>query len=192
MGNKSAKPVAGTGGTRPRKSSGTTPPPNGVAGGSGAAKSTADPTPSPPGLDAARHAAAQRAAHQADALRRAVFPALMADAIGLDRLFDGRSYKAYLEGLLRDAGSPTDPVEVTLVEQLALAHFRIGQLHATAGKAQGLEATKILNGVTSRLLGEFRRTALALRAYRGRVPEGKPAGRRSSCSGPPGERHAHD
>ena len=138
-----------------------------------AAAATPAPGPPPPGLDADRHAAAQRAAFQADMLRQTVFPALMADAIGYDQLFDGRAYKVYLERLLADAGNPTDPVEVMLLEQLALAHLRIGQMHVTAGRAQGLEATKILNGAASRLLGEFRRTALALRAYRGRVPKRK-------------------
>jgi hypothetical protein len=61
-----------------------------------------------------------------------------------------------------------------LLEQLALAHFRVGQLHAAAGGAQGAEAAKALNAAAARLLGEFRRTALALRAYRTRVPEGRP------------------
>jgi hypothetical protein len=101
----------------------------------------------------------------------------MATALGLDALFDSSGYKSYLEQLLQDAGNPKDPIEVMLLEQLALAHFRIGQLHASAGKAQGTEAAKIYNSAAARLLGEFRRTALALRVYRARVPEGQPAHR---------------
>jgi hypothetical protein len=60
-----------------------------------------------------------------------------------------------------------------MLEQLALAHFRIGQLQVNAGRSNGTEATKTYNAAASRLLGEFRRTALALCAYRTRVPEGK-------------------
>jgi hypothetical protein len=134
----------------------------------------ADAAPPPPGLDAARHAAAQRAAHQAEVLGAAVFPALMASALGLDGQVGPTGYKVYLERLLREAGSPEDPIEAMLLQQLALAHFRIGQLHASAGHAPGAEAAKIYNAGAARLLGEFRRTALALRAYRSRVPEGRP------------------
>ena len=62
-----------------------------------------------------------------------------------------------------------------LLEQLALAHFRIGQLHVSAGSAQGLEAVKVYNSVAARMLGEFRRTALALRVVQAGVPKGEAA-----------------
>jgi hypothetical protein len=55
-----------------------------------------------------------------------------------------------------------------MIEQLALANYRIAQLHVSARNASALEAIKLLNAAASRLLGEFRRTALALRAYRTR------------------------
>lgn len=125
----------------------------------------------PAGLDATRHAAAQRQAHQAEVLRTGVFPALMADALRLDALFETPSYKILLDRLLQEAGAPDDPIEVMLVQQLALAHYRVAQLHARAGHAEGLEAVKILNAAACRLLGEFRRTAIALRLFRARLPE---------------------
>lgn len=107
-------------------------------------------------------------------MRTSLFPALVADALGYDNLFDSAAYKVYLERLLDDAGNPGDPVERMMLEQLALAHFRIGQLQVSAGKSKGTEATKLYNSAASRLLGEFRRTALALRAYRTRQPEARP------------------
>jgi hypothetical protein len=119
------------------------------------------------------HAAGQKVAQEADALRTALFPSLMATALGLDKFFTSHAYKVFLERLVEDAGNPQDPVEVMMLEQLALAHFRIGQLHASAGQAKGIEAAKIYNAVTARMLGEFRRTALALRLYKSRLPEGK-------------------
>ena len=97
----------------------------------------------------------------------------MASALGLDNLFESKAYKVYLERLIEDAGSPTDPIERMLLEQLALAHFRIGQFHVNAGLAEGIEAVKIYNSVAARMLGEFRRTALALRVYQADVPKGK-------------------
>jgi hypothetical protein len=137
-----------------------------------AAPSSAPGQP-PPGLDAARHAATQRAVQQAEVMRQTLFPAMMADALGYEGTFEGRAYKVYLERLLEDAGNPRDPIERMMLEQLALAHFRIGQLHVSAGHARSTEAAKIYNSGAARLLGEFRRTALALRVYKTGVPEGK-------------------
>jgi hypothetical protein len=124
-----------------------------------------------PGLDDARHVAGQRTAQAAQVLREQLFAALMADALGYNDPFDGQAAKTYLERLLEDAGRPRDPIERMMLEQLAVAHFRIAQLHVRAQKAQGVEAAKLYNAAAARLLGEFRRTALALRAYRGRLPE---------------------
>jgi hypothetical protein len=126
----------------------------------------------PPGLDDARHAAAQRAAQQADILDNAAIPAMMATALQIPQVA-AAGFRVYLDRLLADAGDITDPVEIMLLEQLAMAHFRIGQLHGAAGQAQTLEGTKLLSAAAARLLGEFRRTALAIRAYRHGVPEGK-------------------
>jgi hypothetical protein len=120
----------------------------------------------PPGLDQARHAAVQRSAHGGEVLREGVFATYMATALNLDKYFDARAYRIYLANVMRDLGDPTDPVERMLIEQLCMAHFRVAQLHAAAGQANGLEATKLLNTVAARMLGELRRTALSLKAYR--------------------------
>src|SRR5262249_50668049 len=135
------------------------------------AKPAADPPP--PGLDAARHVATQRVAHQAEALKQGAFPALMASALGLDRYFDTAAYRVYLGQVLKDLGDPADPIERMLAEQLCLAHFRTAQLHVGAGQARGAEAVKAYNAVAARMLGELRRTALALKAYRTGVPAGE-------------------
>lgn len=125
----------------------------------------------PPGLDDARHAASQRAAYQADVLRHLVFPSFMAESLGLEDSIESRAYVVYLRRLLQEAGNPTDPIERMMLEQLALAHLRIGQLHANAGKSKSTEACKIYTSGASRLLGEFRRTALALRVYQAHAPK---------------------
>lgn len=126
------------------------------------------------GLDAAQHARAQQAAGQAEILRELAFPASMAEALGLERTVGPSGYKCYLEGLLKDCGDPQDPVERMFIAQLALAHFRIGRLHAAAAKAETTEGVRVHNAAVARLWGEFRRSALALRAYRGRLPEAGP------------------
>jgi hypothetical protein len=127
----------------------------------------------PAGLDAARHAAAQRSAQGAELLRKGAFPALMATALEINPCIETEAYRIYLEQLKEDAGSPTDPIEVMLIEQLCMAHWRIAQLHGNAALAKSIEGIKMYNTVASRLLGEFRRTALALRAYQVATPKGK-------------------
>jgi hypothetical protein len=129
----------------------------------------------PAGLDTARHAAAQRRAQGAELLRKGAFSALMATALAIDPFLDAGAYRLYLDQVKEDAGSPTDPIEVMLIEQLCMAHWRIAQLHGSAALAKSIEGTKMYNSVASRLLGEFRRTALALRAYQASAPKGKTA-----------------
>jgi hypothetical protein len=110
-------------------------------------------------------------------LRKGVFPALMASALSLDQFFDTAAYKLYVEQVLEEAGNPADPIEEMLIQQTCLVHFRVAQLHVGASQAKGIEAVKMYNAAAARMLGEMRRTALALRAYQGRVPEDKPQAR---------------
>ncbi|MFL5329218.1 MAG: hypothetical protein ACJ8C4_09900 [Gemmataceae bacterium] len=153
-----------------QKSDKAVPATNQNAPGDNGEKTNAKANP-PRGLDAERHAAAQKRAQQADILRKGVFAALMADALAIDPSFEVGAYRIYLQQLIADAGNPTDPVEVMLLEQLALSHFRIGQLQVLANTCKSIESTKILTAAASRLLGEFRRTALGLKSYRTESPK---------------------
>lgn len=127
----------------------------------------------PAGLDENEHRKGQQAARQAEALREAAFPAYMASALGLSNQFGPEGYQLYLNQVIEGTGNPKDPIERMLVEQLAILHHRIGQLHVDAAHTKGVEASKIYNAATARLLGEFRRTALALRVYRTPVTHGQ-------------------
>jgi hypothetical protein len=90
----------------------------------------------------------------------------MASALGLGEQVMAVGYRLYLDGLIRDAGNPTDPVEIMLLEQMALCHLRSLQLQSQAGEAKGLEAVELYNSAAARLTAEFRKTALALKEYR--------------------------
>ena len=103
---------------------------------------------------------------QADVIGRALFPSMMAMALQMDRYVNATGYRQCLDRVLEQAGNPTDPVEIMTLEQLVLAHLRVGQLQANAGQAESLEAQKVYNAAAARLLSEFRRTALALKIYR--------------------------
>jgi hypothetical protein len=110
---------------------------------------------------------------------RSLLPSMLASALGLDRYFDAAGYRAFLDRIRQDAGSPTDPVEVMLLEQLVLAHLRAAQLQAHAGQAEGLEAARLYNAAAARLMAEVRQTALALKAYREPAPGRDRSSRRS-------------
>jgi hypothetical protein len=84
--------------------------------------------------------------------------------------FDVFAWQAYLERFLQDAGNPTDPIERLLLEQVLLAHHALGRVHVTAGTTADVEAVKACLPAIARLLGEVRRTALALKAYRQSSP----------------------
>jgi hypothetical protein len=94
-------------------------------------------------------------------------------------------YQLYLASFLAEAGAPADPIERMLLEQLALAHHVVGRLHAHAGTRGGLGECTAYHAAAARLMGEFRRTALALKAYR-HAPAARPA--RARKAGKPAEK----
>ena len=79
---------------------------------------------------------------------------------------DQRAYKLYRDRLLADCGDPKDPIEVMIIEQLSLAHFSLGMLSCKAANAGKVEAVGVYSGAAAHMMGEFRRSALGLQAYR--------------------------
>jgi len=76
------------------------------------------------------------------------------------------AFKQYRDILLEDAGSPSDPIEIMLFEQLALAHFAIGRLQVRACIMDNAKLSVAFSDAATRLLGEFRRCSLALEDFR--------------------------
>jgi hypothetical protein len=120
---------------------------------------TPPPSEAPPGP-------AHPPERQAKLVERAVVPAAMASALGLDGQISAAGYRLFLDGLLRDAGNPSDPVAVMLLEQMVICHLRSVQLQAHAGEAKGFEAIELYASASARLMAEFRKSALAWKAYR--------------------------
>jgi len=86
------------------------------------------------------------------------------------------AFQIYRQTLLEQSGSPTDPIEVMMIEQIALAHFHIGRLHLkSCSTAHGPLSVAYADAAT-RLTAEFRRSALALEDYRAKqLARGQPA-----------------
>jgi hypothetical protein len=108
--------------------------------------------------------------HFADQLRTTAGPVFMyASMAGIFQQMDLAAFQTYRDRLMADSGHPTDPIEVMLLEQLALAHMNIGRLQFNSATARSLEAARAYGAMATQLLGEFRRTTVALRAYRDQV-----------------------
>jgi hypothetical protein len=103
---------------------------------------------------------------QADILRRVIYPSLMATAFKFDRLVGPSAFRLYLDQMRADTGNSNDPMEEILLEQVALAHFRAGQLVSMAGGADSLEAIDMYNRGATRLMAEVRKTIGAWQDYR--------------------------
>ncbi len=105
--------------------------------------------------------------HQAAHLRNSAASMFMFASMGTVLAeVDVTSYRIYRDRLLADYGQPKDPILIMLVEQLALAHLNCGQLFYKASSASSVECASAYLAATTRLMAEFRRTALALPAYR--------------------------
>lgn len=79
---------------------------------------------------------------------------------------DWEAFRLYRDRLLTDSGAPTDPVEVMVLEELALAHFCVGLMACKTTNAGQANVTAAYASAMARLIGEVRRNALALQAYR--------------------------
>src|SRR5208282_2876261 len=67
------------------------------------------------------------------------------------------AFKQYRKTLLEQAGSPTDPIEIMLIEQIALAHFHIGRLHLKSCSTAQAQLAVAFADAATRLTAEFRR-----------------------------------
>jgi hypothetical protein len=124
------------------------------------------PVPSAKSLTPEQQAVMERVQHKADVIRDVAFPAAMAAAVPVAKDIGTAAFKLYRDELIEQAGSPSDPIEIMLIEQLTLAHHRVAQLHVQAEQAKMVEESKIFTMAAVRLTGELRRLALALSQYR--------------------------
>ncbi len=76
------------------------------------------------------------------------------------------AFRVYRDRLLLEAGNPTDPIEIMLIEQIAMAHFHIGRLHLRSCSTEHHKLATAYADAATRLLGELRRCTLALEDFR--------------------------
>ena len=113
----------------------------------------------------------QLVATQADHLRDMLSPIALYGSVSQSHggQLSPDAYAKYLRDLVADCGSPRDPIEKMIVEQLVLAHANIGRLYVKSGMAGQHEESIAFAAAAGRLTGEFRRLSLALTEYRSRA-----------------------
>jgi hypothetical protein len=75
-------------------------------------------------------------------------------------------FKGYLDNLLAESGSPHDPIERMMIEQLALAHHNIGRLQVKSSAVDSHQESVAYAAAATRLTAEYRRLASAIQDYR--------------------------
>jgi hypothetical protein len=127
-------------------------------------KPQASPSTEPPAEPTLEELIAQQAENLKDVVGASQMYIAISSSIAPQISTD--AFKIYRHKLLEQSGSPTDPIEIMLIEQIALAHFHIGRLHLkSCSTAQAPLAVAYADAAT-RLTAEFRRSALALEDYR--------------------------
>lgn len=103
---------------------------------------------------------------QASVVKRGITPTALAMVLDMENMIGAAGCRVYLDDLIKDSGSPLDPVEIMLLEQTAMCHQYSIQMQALSKKAEGIEAIELYLSGAARLSAEFRKTALALKEYR--------------------------
>ena len=103
---------------------------------------------------------------QASVVKRGITPTALAMVLDMENMIGAAGCRVYLDDLVRESGNPSDPVEIMLLEQLAMCHQYSIQMQALSKKAEGIEAIELYLSGAARLSSEFRKTALALKEYR--------------------------
>jgi hypothetical protein len=105
------------------------------------------------------------ASHDFKTIRDALIPAQLQLASGALLKIDGAAFKSYRDTLVREAKAQ-DVLEQTLLEQVALAHLASFRLLGLAGIGGTAEAEGIYGSTAAKLMGEVRRTIVAIKELR--------------------------
>jgi hypothetical protein len=103
---------------------------------------------------------------QASVVKRGITPTALAMVLDMENMIVAAGCRVYLDDLVKESGSPLDPVEIMLLEQTAMCHLLAMKLQSKASGAEGTEAIELYLSGAARLSSEFRKTALALKEYR--------------------------
>jgi len=104
-------------------------------------------------------------AAQANLIREGLAIALITTSIGKPQI-DASGVTAFMEVFIEANGSPTAPLAIMHLQQLAMLHIRVMSLHYASAVANSAEEIKIFVGAAIRSQGEYRKGMVAYRAHR--------------------------
>ena len=84
-------------------------------------------------------------------VKKVIAPAALAAAMGVENKIETSGCRVYLDDLVKESGSPLDPVEIMLLEQTAMCHFLSMKLQSKASEAEGTEAIELYMSGAARL-----------------------------------------
>jgi hypothetical protein len=137
-----------------------------TAAGGAAEASPGDPSPGPAASPLGGPAAVAALNRQASVLQNLFFPSqVLASLAGGDKA-SATALRLFLARFQQEAGSPQDPVEQLLLDQLVAAHLKVGELYALAATAAKLEFKQLYANGAVRLLGAVCQLVSTLATYR--------------------------
>jgi hypothetical protein len=137
---------------------------------------------------------------QAAVLENVFFPAQALAALAMGDTTSVTAMRLFLARFRDEAGKAGDAVEKVLLDQLVVAHLKVGELYAHAASATNLEFKTMYGNTAARLVGCICQLASTLAVYRnstrprraelevgGRAAKGVEHGRREKTRRPTGK-----
>jgi hypothetical protein len=106
---------------------------------------------------------------QAAVLTNVFFPSQVLAALSLEDHASVTAVRLALSRFREEAGPPQDGVEAILLDQLLVAHLKIGELHALAAQTPRLEFKQLYSNAGSRLIAAVCQLVTTLASYRSSV-----------------------
>jgi hypothetical protein len=103
---------------------------------------------------------------QAMVLTNVFFPSQVVSALALDDQVTVTAVRLFLGQFREEAGGPRDAVEKVLLDQLIVAHLKIGELYALGAETTKLEFKQLYSNAASRLIAAVCQLVSALVSYR--------------------------
>ncbi len=103
---------------------------------------------------------------QAAVLRNMLFPTQVIDALALGENASAVGVRLFLARFREEAGGSGDAVENVLLDQLTLAHLKVGEFYALAAESPNFDFKQAYNNAAVRLLGAICTLISTLTVYR--------------------------
>lgn len=133
----------------------------------------ADPTEAPPRPAHDDPAVLAIVNRQANLLESVFFPEQIIGALSLGDCTSATAVRMFLIRFREEAGTPQDAVEKVLIDQLAVAHLKIGELFALSAGASNLHFKQLYVDAATRLLGTICKLVDTLTEYRTSMRSGR-------------------